>query len=146
MKKFAWSLVSGLLFAVGCAHVEVAKEKAYAQPKSGYGVVYFYRESHFAGGALSYNVWDNQTQPPVKMGSLSNGTYFFAYVKPGHHQFVVNGETQGAADFDVESGKTYYVQNRIDMGVWAGRPKLTEVTKNEGEKQIQDPELKMTVN
>lgn len=146
MKISVWSIGSLILFLFGCAHVEVAKERSLAHPKTGYGVVYFYRESHFAGGALSYNIWDNNTQPPVKQGSLGSGTYFFVYVKPGHHQFIVNGETQGAAEFDVAAGKTYFVQNRIDMGFWSGRPKLTEVTQNEGEKQIQDPDMKMTVH
>jgi hypothetical protein len=143
MTKLSWLLIASSL-VTACAHVDMAKEKSYAEPKAGQGAIYFYRENHFAGWALAYNIWDNMAKPPIKLGALKNGSYFYVYVKPGHHQFIINGETQGAAEFEVQAGKTYYVQNRIDMGFWSGRPKLTEVTQNEGEKQIKDPELKMT--
>jgi hypothetical protein len=144
MQKHSYSLVTLFSLLSACAHVNIAKEKSYATPKAGYGVVYFYRESHFVGGATSYNIWNNNTKPPIKLGSLQNGSYFYTYVKPGHYQFVINGEVQGSAEFDIEAGKTYYVQNRIDVGFWAARPKLTEVTKSEGEKQIKDSDMKMT--
>jgi len=144
MKKLTLLFAAIASLTTGCAQVNLAKEKTFAEAKSGYGIIYFYRESHYAGGATSYNIWNNDTKPPVKIGALGNGTYFYMYEKPGHHQYVVNGEVQGSADFDVEAGKTYYIQNRIDFGFWAARPKLVEVTKNEGEKQIRDPELKMT--
>lgn len=143
LKLFCFGIA--LLILNACASVKMAKENTMAKPKAGYGVVYFYRESAFQGWALSYNIWENE-QNPKKLGSLGSGHYFYKYFPPGKYTFFTNGEVRDVAVVDVKANHTYYVQNRIDMGFWTGRPKLTEVSTNEGEGQFKSGELKMTMD
>lgn len=139
----ALKILSLCLVLAGCASVKVAKEKTLATPKKGKGVVYFYRESAFVGSATSYNIWYNEANPK-KIGSLKNGSYFYEYFDPGTYTFFINGEVRDVTKIKVEANKTYYVMNTINMGVWAARPKLMEVTEGEALSKIQDAKMDMT--
>jgi len=146
MKFMKLILLAGLMLSLGaCAEVKMAKENTMGAPKKDAGLVYFYREKHFVGGATAYNVWENE-KAPHRLGSLGNGTYFYTYLKPGKYTFYVNGENRGASNLNIKAGQTYYLQNRIDPGVWAARPKLTEVTESEAMKELTGGELKMSIS
>jgi hypothetical protein len=135
-------MILGLAF-IGCANMKVAKEKSYAKEDSKLATVYFYRESMFQGWMAKYYIWENETAP-VKLGGLKNGSYFYTQTAPGKKTFFINGEVRSAVTIDLKPGKTYYVQCNINMGFWAARPKLTEVTENEGLRQVKDSDLVMT--
>ncbi len=86
-----------------------------------HGLVYFYRESHFGGAAIQYDVRDNGNV----IGALQSGTYFFENATPGKHTYSAKTEAESDVSIDVEAGKTYYVQGTISMGFFAGHPHLT---------------------
>ncbi len=138
------TLALSLSLLSACAGVKVAKENTMAKPRAGYGVVYFYRESAFFGWALSYNIWENE-QTPKKLGALGSGNYFYKHLTPDKYTFFINGEVRDVATIDVKANKTYYVLNTMGMGFWAGRPKLTEVTENQGRGELNSGDLRMTL-
>src|SRR2546423_10582528 len=67
-----------ILAIVGCllsSCASVQREAAPAQPdrpQAGKGLVTFYRERHFAGGGVSYKVFDNGT----RICGLPHGAFF----------------------------------------------------------------------
>ena len=85
-----------------------------------HGLVYFYRESHFGGAGIQYDIRDNGDV----IGALQSGTYFFENVTPGKHIYSAKTEAESDVTVDVKAGETYYVQGTISMGFFAGHPHL----------------------
>ena len=85
------------------------------------GTVIFFRESKFAGAAVSFKVREGETE----LGKLSSGTYFVANLPAGPHAFVVHSEAKDILNLEVEPGETYYVRGSISMGLMVGRPNLS---------------------
>lgn len=91
-----------------------------ANAGSGTGTVVFFRESKFAGMAISFKVREGQTE----LGKLSSGSYFVANLPAGAHEFTVHSEAKDVMNLEVDAGETYYIQGSISMGFLAGRPNL----------------------
>ena len=129
-----------ILAIVGCllsSCASVQREAAPAQPdrpQAGKGLVTFYRERHFAGGGVSYKVFDNGT----RIGGLPNGAYFVYQAKPGVHKFTASTEVTDEKPLTVEAGKTYYIRGEVQMGLFVGRPHLIIVDKQEAASGIKD--------
>lgn len=85
-----------------------------------HGLVYFYRESHFGGAGIQYDIRDNGEV----IGALQSGTYFFENATPGKHTYSAKTEAESDVTVDVAAGKIYYVQGSISMGFFAGHPHL----------------------
>ena len=92
-----------------------------AAPPEGMGQIVFFRESKFAGAAISYKVREGETE----LGKLSNGTYFVHTTTPGAHAYVVHSEAKDMLNLEVEAGETYFVVGGVSMGFLAGRPNLS---------------------
>jgi len=111
---------------------------AKAAPASGdTGSVVFFRESKFAGAAVSFKVREGETE----LGKLSSGTYFVAKLAPGPHEFTVHSEAKDVLNLEVEAGETYYLQGSISMGFMVGRPNLApsdEATFNSMKAKLKD--------
>lgn len=88
---------------------------------SGTGTIVFFRESKFAGMAISFKVREGQTE----LGKLSSGSYFVANLPAGAHEFTVHSEAKDVLNIEVDAGETYYIQGSISMGFLAGRPNLS---------------------
>ena len=84
------------------------------------GKVVFFRESKFAGAAVSFKVREGAQE----LGKLSSGTYFVATLPAGAHTFTVHSEAKDVLNLEVEPGETYYVQGTVSMGFMVGRPNL----------------------
>ncbi|HET7561650.1 MAG TPA: DUF2846 domain-containing protein [Rhodanobacteraceae bacterium] len=112
----------GLMMA-GCAGMQRSTSHPTPTVEPEHGLVYFYRESHFAGAAVQFDVRDNGNV----IGALQSGTYFFENATPGEHTYSAKTEAKSDVTFNVEPGKTYYVQGSISMGFMAGHPHLKEV-------------------
>lgn len=110
------------LFFSGCASVTKQATNVFPDPKPDKGLVYFYRESKFVGGAISYNIREKGSEQII--GAIANGTYFFHFAEPGQRIYVASTEADSARAIQVEGGKTYYVECGVEMGFWAGRPAL----------------------
>jgi hypothetical protein len=88
------------------------------------GKVVFFRESKFAGAAVSFKVREGAQE----LGKLSSGTYFVANLPVGAHAFTVHSEAKDVLNLEVEPGETYYIQGSISMGFLVGRPNLAPST------------------
>lgn len=130
---------AGIVLCVlsSCASVEQeAVPSRPDRPKSGKALVIFYRERHFAGSAMGYDILDNG----VKIGGLSNGSYFVYQASPGSHRLSAVGAATDEKVTRVEAGKTYYIRGEVQVGLFVeiGRPHLTLVTQEEGANAIKD--------
>jgi hypothetical protein len=104
---------------------------------SGTGTIVFFRESKFAGMAISFKVREGETE----LGKLSSGSYFVATLPSGAHEFTVHSEAKDVLNIEVDAGETYYIQGAISMGFLAGRPNLSpsdEATFNSMKAKLKD--------
>lgn len=104
----------------GCVGAQIMKDKPQPQPSADNAMVYFFRESHFAGRGVVYDVQDNGKT----IGMLQSGTYFYYPAAPGDHTFSAKTESSSTVTLHVEAGKTYYVRGSVTMGAFVGHPKL----------------------
>ena len=102
------------------------------QVKEDKGLIVFYRESAFKGGAIGFNL--NHGQEPI--GALESGTVLHRYVEPGQHTFWSQAISKDSVTVEAVAGKTYYIKGVVQMGVVAGRPKLAVVSESEAKPAI----------
>jgi hypothetical protein len=93
------------------------------------GLVVFYRAENFKGGAIRFNV---QHSDGV-IGTLTNGSFVYKYVEPGEHTFWSRVISEDSITLTVEAGKVYYVKGETKMGLYAGRPRFTQVSETEAQ-------------
>jgi hypothetical protein len=62
--------------------------------------------------------------------------YFFFNVKPGEHYFCDRAENRAVLVLTVEAGKTYYLAQRIHMGMWKARTDLVAMDDADGQKEL----------
>ncbi|MDO5538274.1 MAG: DUF2846 domain-containing protein [Desulfovibrionaceae bacterium] len=128
------------VFLAGCAAMPLRGDYVKEQtapvivPDAQSAVIYFVRESAFTGGGISYFVCEDT----VRIGLLKSGTYFIYKTTPGKHTYHAETEARAAVTLDVEAGKTYYVEGGISIGMWAGQPRLAEVTEPVARQLIPD--------
>ncbi|MEO6590090.1 MAG: DUF2846 domain-containing protein [Pyrinomonadaceae bacterium] len=68
-------------------------------------------------------------------------TYFFFTVESGEHYFCSESENQDYLKLEVEAGKTYYLQQKVEMGMWKARTNLVIMKEEEGRKKLEDVNL-----
>lgn len=121
------ALISLILF--GCAKMPKKEEFNYHEgtclttPKSNQALIYFFRESQFTGSAMSYYIHDGNKV----IGGIRSGTFFPYHIEPGKHTFWGETEDKAFITIDIDAKNTYYISCGVEVGVWAGRPSLTEV-------------------
>ncbi len=68
-------------------------------------------------------------------------TYFFFTLEPGEHYFCSESENQDYLKLFVEAGKTYYLQQQVEMGLMKARTNLVVMTEENGKKKLADVNL-----
>ncbi len=68
-------------------------------------------------------------------------TYFYFTVEPGERYFCSESENQDYLALTVEAGKTYYLQQKVEMGMWKARTNLVVMNETEGKKKLEDVNL-----
>lgn len=68
-------------------------------------------------------------------------TYFFFTVEPGERYFCSESENQDYLKLTVEAGKTYYLQQKVEMGLWKARTNLVVMTEEKGKEKLKDVHL-----
>jgi len=66
------------------------------------------------------------------MGANRGDNYFFFTLDPGEHYFCSKAENQSLLVLKIDSGKTYYLQQKMTMGMFKARNKLVLLDDNEG--------------
>lgn len=136
-KSFA-VILSVLFFSFlsGCA----AKGPAFSKIdnlSSDKGLVYVYRVPSIKGAAISYDIKVGENV----ITTLKNGGYFPYQTNPGEIEFSAATEAKSAITLDVEAGQTYYIKGSLSVGFLMGRPHLSVVPNDLGEKEIQECKL-----
>jgi len=75
------------------------------------------------------------------MGVNRGRTYFYFPVEPGEHFFCSEAENQDYLALSVEAGKTYFLQQKVEAGIWKARTNLVVMTEEEGKKKLADVHL-----
>jgi hypothetical protein len=68
-------------------------------------------------------------------------SYFFFTVDPGEHYFCSESENQDYLALKVEAGKTYFLQQKVEAGVWKARTNLEIMSEADGRKRLPDVHL-----
>lgn len=129
-KKFALLGLSAALLH-GCASVNLESEstsyqaKQFDEPNSDSANLYIYRATK-AGQALKKDIWLNDEC----IGESANNVFFLKEITGGGTEHKISTESEFSPNhltFKAESGKNYYVQQYIKMGVFAGGANLRMV-------------------
>jgi hypothetical protein len=68
-------------------------------------------------------------------------TYFFFTLEPGEHFFCSESENQDYLKLTVEAGKTYYLQQKVELGLFKARTNLVVMTDEKGKEKLEDVHL-----
>ena len=139
MKKVLIATVLAASFLTGCASVpmESAEKsdaaKKFNAPSAGNSGLYIYRSGSF-GGALKKNILvDGKC-----VGESAPNIFFYEEAKGGEEHKLSTESEFSPNDLMVktESGKNYFVQQSIKMGVMVGGAKLELVDEKKGKKDL----------
>lgn len=88
-------------------------------------------------------MWGNKIQTKLAVdgqwvGVNRGNNYFFLTLDPGEHHFCSDSENRSLLSLNLEAGKTYYLQQKIKMGLWKARNKLVQLDEKEGKKGLED--------
>lgn len=91
-------------------------------------------------------MWGNKIQTKLAVDGQWVGTnrgdnYFFFTLEPGEHHFCSDSENRSLLSLKVEAGKTYYLQQKIKVGLWKARNKLVVLDEAEGKKGLAECHL-----
>ncbi len=121
-------IVCASSFTVGCAASGPAFQRV-AVP-DGKSVIYAYRPSSIFGGAVVPTVTCGASGVP-----LSRGGYHPFIVEPGTVTCSASTESTSTVRVDARANEAAYVKEKIGMGFFIGRPHLTVVSAEEGERE-----------
>lgn len=71
--------------------------------------------------------------------------YFYFTLDPGDHYFCSRAENKDAFKLFVQAGKTYYLQQKVQMGFMKARTNLVSLDDAEGKKKLKDVRLSVFV-
>jgi hypothetical protein len=98
-----------------------------------------------AGKALLYVVRPTMFGNKVQTKFAINGAwvginrgdnYFFVFLDPGEYSFCSQAENKVTEKLAVEAGKTYYVQQKIRMGLLKARTEMDLLDETEGKEAL----------
>ena len=147
MKKlFSIALIIFSLALCSCAAMPSYNDvriqpQEFPEPVQDKALVYFYRESRFMGGGVTYFVEEDGT----RIGALFSGSYFYCFTDPGEHTFSAETEAVSLLTLNTEAGKEYYVEGTIGIGMMIGIPKLNLSTKKRAMTIMPDLELRTLI-
>lgn len=122
LKKFCAAIVVPVLLmsAQAKASPEVPEQVTVPVPPLGKAQVVFFRQGGYGGSAISCAV----SEKGVKISSLPPRRFFIIQPEPGRHTYSVSSEAKDEIFLDLKPGDTVFVQCHIEIGFFAGHPKL----------------------
>ena len=124
MRKKIFTCLLALCVSMGLSPVSVIAASL-PEIKPDMGLVVFYRNSSFKGGAVHLNIRSSDGSA----GILKSGTMFYKYFEPGSRTFDVSTPSVAGSDLltlDIEAGNTYFVRGEVLIGWPVGRPALRQ--------------------
>lgn len=91
--------------------------------------------------ALGWKIHSKLAVDGKWMGVNRGGTYFFFTLEPGEHYFCSESENQDYLALKVEAGKTYYLKQRAQPGIWKARTDLAVIDEEKAKKELVDVNL-----
>ena len=93
-------------------------------------------------------MWGNKIQTKLAadgqwMGVNRGDNYFFFMLEPGEHCFCSESENRSLLTVRVEAGKTYYLQQKVRLGMWKARNRVAILDENEGRKGLAECHLSL---
>lgn len=142
-RKFALVIFTSSLF-VGCASVPMESAdrsemaKKFNPPPNGNAALYIYRSGSL-GGALKKDVWiDGKC-----IGETAPNVFFYEEVEGGIEHKVTTESEFSPNDLlvNTESGKNYFIQQYIKIGVFVGGAGVELVDEEKGKKAVEKLEM-----
>ncbi len=106
------------------------------EPSADKAMIYVLRTS-----MLGYKIASKLAVDGKWMGVNRGKTYFYFSVDPGKRYFCSEAENQDYLSLDVEAGKTYFLKQRVEMGMWKARTDLVVVEEAKGREELKDVNL-----
>jgi hypothetical protein len=78
------------------------------------------------------------------IGTNKGKGYFSFTLEPGEHYLCSKAENRSVLKLTVEAGKTYFVQQKIEMGLMKARNKLVQLSDEEGRKALEKCDLSVS--
>lgn len=143
----AGTLLCGLHATTGGRAAEPAEEKE----QGGEGEYVIFTKDHPTGTAkpdraLLYVLRPTSVGAAIKsfffvddtiVGINRGSSYFFVDVPPGRHVLWSKSENVDAVEMVLEAGKTYYVQQQVQMGGFKARTKLEVLSDEDGRVKLE---------
>ncbi|MEW8692713.1 MAG: DUF2846 domain-containing protein [Candidatus Thiodiazotropha endolucinida] len=128
-----------LLFT-GCASVQMSNEeasslaKAFNKPSDGQAGIYVFRKKSIGGGSLKKDVWiDGKC-----IGETAPGIFFYEEVS-ADTSHTISTESEFSPNelvLNTVSGKNYFIEQYIKLGVFVGGANLEQVDEEIGKREI----------
>jgi hypothetical protein len=112
--------------------VRIEDERPMGVVESDKALVYVVRPASVGYAIKSFFLCDDEI-----LGINKGRCYFFAHVAPGKHVFWSKSENVDALELTVEAGKTYYIQQHVQVGALRARTKLEVLDETEGKKVLE---------
>ena len=90
-------------------------------------LVYIVRPA-IGGAAIGMNL----TCDGIHIGSTNGKRYIYALVSPGKHEFVSHAENKDELAIVAEAGKTYFIEQRVVIGILMPRSRLKRMDDAKG--------------
>lgn len=134
--SFAFSIFSILIYIfLGCSTTKMASrdlESLKTQtPPPNKALVYVVRPSSY-GYAVSMSVSCNN----MDLGSTSGKRFIYAFLDTGLYRFVSKAENKAELFLKVEAGKTYFIEQKIKMGLMLARCNMENLNESVGRKKL----------
>jgi len=110
--------------AVPVSHTPEGSPHFIPAPPAGKGQIVFFRSSAM-GFAIGCTVNQGTKDNKIKVSSLGSGKYVIVTADPGKQEYWVQSEAKDVLNLLVEEGETQFVECRIKMGFFVGRPDLS---------------------
>ncbi|HEX9959422.1 MAG TPA: DUF2846 domain-containing protein [Pyrinomonadaceae bacterium] len=85
---------------------------------------------------LGYKIHSKLAVDGKWMGVNRGNTHFYFTLDAGEHFFCSESENQDYLALKVEAGKTYYLKQQVEMGMFKARTNLTVLNEEEGKKAV----------
>ncbi|HYE73657.1 MAG TPA: DUF2846 domain-containing protein [Blastocatellia bacterium] len=78
------------------------------------------------------------------IGTNKGKSYFTFTLDPGDHYLCSKAENRSTLKLSVEAGKTYFVQQKVEMGLLKARNKIVQLDAAEGKKALEKCDLSIS--